>query len=106
MRGDFEHARRLAREVLDQSRTHPERVEDPAEVLWNVARALHLCGDEREAREIVEQAAALQERRLATIDLPEYRESAAGLRWYRALLHTRSVGVWPKAGDGAATPFG
>ena len=106
MRGDFEQARRLAHEVLDRSRVHPESVEDPAEVLWNVAQALHLCGDEREAREIVEQAAALQEQRLATIDLPEYRASAAGLRWYRALLQARSEGVWPGARDGAATPLG
>jgi len=99
--GDGEGARVDAREVLEQERAHPELVEDPAEVLWHVSRALHLCGDEHEAREVAERAARLHEERLATIDLPEYRESAAGLRWYRALLRARSEGVWP--GDGTAT---
>jgi len=104
-RGDAERACDVAREVLEYEREHPELVEDPAEVLWNAAQALHACGDEREAREVVERAARVQEARLAAIDLPEYRESAAGLRWYRALLRVRSTGVWP-AKDGSATPVG
>ena len=104
LRADVERARALVRELLDLIDAHPEGVEDPAEVLWNVARALHFCGDTQQARELVERAAALQQARLATIDLPEYRESAAGLRWYRALMRVRSEGVWPD-GDGAATPL-
>ena len=99
--GQRESARAAAREVLEQERVHPELVEDPAEVLWHVSQALHVCGDEREAREVAERAARLQEERLATIDLPEYRERSAGLRWYRALLRARSEDVWP--GDATAT---
>jgi DNA-binding SARP family transcriptional activator/Tfp pilus assembly protein PilF len=104
-RGDVERARDIAHDLVAHERAHPELVEDSSEVLWNAAQALHACGDEREAREVVERAARLQEARLAAIDLPEYRESAAGLRWYRALLGVRSAGVWPGE-DGRATPVG
>jgi DNA-binding SARP family transcriptional activator/tetratricopeptide (TPR) repeat protein len=100
-RGDFERARAIAREVVEHECAHPEVARDPAEMLWDTARALHACGDECEARNVVERAVRLQEARIATIDLPEYRESASGMRWYRALLRVRSEGVWP--GDGGAT---
>jgi len=93
--GALERAREIARELLAYERAHPELVEDPAEVLWNLAQALYACGDAGEAREVLERAAQLQATRLATIDLPEYRESAAALRWYRSLLRARSTGVWP-----------
>jgi DNA-binding SARP family transcriptional activator/tetratricopeptide (TPR) repeat protein len=92
---EAERARDIACEVLESERAHPEFVEDPAQVLWDAAQALHACGNEGEARQVVERAVQLQEERLATIDLPEYRESAAGLRWYRALLRARFEGVWP-----------
>jgi tetratricopeptide (TPR) repeat protein len=98
LRGERERARAAVRELLEQDYTRPELVEDPAEVLWNVAQALHACGDEPEAYEVAGRAAQLQADRLATIDLPEYRESAAGLRWYRALVRACSAGVWPEPG--------
>jgi len=98
VRGDLQRARNIAREVIDQERAHPELVQDPAAVLWDSARALQACGDETEACAAVERAVRLQEARIATIDLPEYRESAAGMRWYRALLRARSAGVWPQLG--------
>jgi predicted ATPase/DNA-binding SARP family transcriptional activator len=85
MRGEIEPARDIARDVIAHERAHPELVGDPAEVLWDAAQALHACGDEREARKVAERAASLQEARIASIDLPEYRESASAMRWYRAL---------------------
>jgi tetratricopeptide (TPR) repeat protein len=94
--GEAQRAREIARELLERERAYPELVEDPAQVLWDVAQALHVCGDDREAREVAERAAWLQEARLATIDLPEYRESAAGLRWYRILVRACSADVWPE----------
>jgi len=98
VRGEFDRARDSKREVLEYLCAHPELVEDPPEVLWNVAQSVHACGDEREALELADRAAHLQEARLATIDLPEYRESAGGLRWYRALVRVRETGVWPVFG--------
>ena len=100
-RGEMERARDIARDVVERQRVRSEEIEDPAEVLWNAARTLHACGDEREALEVAERAALLQEARLAAIDVPEYRESAAGLRWYRALQRLRATGSWPGEDDRA-----
>jgi predicted ATPase/DNA-binding SARP family transcriptional activator len=107
-RGDVARGRAIAREVLEHERVHPEVVDDPAQVLWDAAQTLRACGDECEAREVIERAALLQEARLAAIDVPEYLESASGMRWYRALVRARSAGVWPelshRSGDAPATP--
>jgi predicted ATPase len=103
--GDVERARDGARDVLEHERAHPDLLDDPAEVLWNLARALHVCGDEPEAREVAEHAGRVQEARIASIDVAEYRESVAAMRWHRELTRTRSKGVWP-AQDGSATRVG
>ncbi|MGP6158260.1 MAG: hypothetical protein ACLPYS_12280, partial [Vulcanimicrobiaceae bacterium] len=105
MRGDCERTRALAFEISAYERAHPDLVEDPGEVLWNAAQSLHRCGHHGEARALVERAAERQAARIASVELPEYRESMAGLRWYRALLRAKAADRWPEDGeDAAATP--
>jgi len=105
VRGDNERARALAAEVGAYEQAHPEAVEDPGEVLWNVAQALHRCGDLDAANELARRAVERQAVRLAAIDRAEYRESMRELGWYRALLRARSVNSWPEDDEDApATP--
>ncbi|HZX68920.1 MAG TPA: hypothetical protein VFE70_08545, partial [Candidatus Elarobacter sp.] len=104
IRGDHERARALAAEIGAYEQARPEAVEDPGEVLWNAAQALHRCGDLDAANELARRAVERQAVRLAAIDRAEYRESMRDLGWYRALLRARSVNHWPDDEDAAATP--
>ncbi|HZV77084.1 MAG TPA: AAA family ATPase [Candidatus Babeliales bacterium] len=94
-RGEFDRACALAQELWERYRASPELFEDPAELLWHLARTLHACGDPAAANELVELAWELQNSRLETIDVPEYRESLRGVRWYCDLLAARENAVWP-----------
>ncbi|MBV8530227.1 MAG: tetratricopeptide repeat protein, partial [Candidatus Eremiobacteraeota bacterium] len=100
-RGEFDRARALANELSERHRTSPELFEDPAELLWRLARTLHACNDPASADELVERSWRLQNSRLESIDVPEYRESLRAVPWYRDLLAARESG-WAR--DVSATP--
>jgi DNA-binding SARP family transcriptional activator/tetratricopeptide (TPR) repeat protein len=94
-RGEFERARAFAAELSAEQRARPELFEDPGETLWRTAQALHAVGDREAASDLLERAAESQAARCAALDVAEYRESYAQLRWYRELLRAKSTGEWP-----------
>ncbi|MBV8198620.1 MAG: hypothetical protein JO263_10820, partial [Candidatus Eremiobacteraeota bacterium] len=105
-RGEFDRARALAAELRERSSASPALFEDPAELLWRLARTLHACNDPASAGELAERSWRLQNSRLETIDVPEYREALRTVPWYRDLLAARESDVWRPLGphgDRAAT---
>ena len=44
-RGEFERARAFAAEVIAEHGVRPELLEDPGEILWRTAQAMHAAGD-------------------------------------------------------------